>query len=479
MILRTVACLVAISGGASWADPRPGTEHAIVMTEPPAVPALVSHVLFLNRCIGGCIITTGGSNAANHMSSIPTGAGPFTVTAYAWGDAEWAQVLQCMKEVYSPYDVTVTDVRPTSGTYDEELIAGNPTDIGLTNDILGIAPLTNDCSPLDNVISFTFANHHAQTDRVLNVCWTAAQEAAHMYGLDHEYQFVDQTSACDDPMTYRNDCGGEKFFRNKTAQCGENTVRSCHCGATQNSHKKLLDVFGPGTPITGPPTSAITFPIANAQLMFGQAVTADAGSPRGVEQIALNLNGYSWVTKPGAPFGLEGQPNPSHYAFAVPSDVPDGIIDIVVKAYDDLGAETDSAAITVTKGAPCASADTCAYAQRCDSGRCLWDPPTGEIGDSCTYKQECKSDLCEGPPNEQICTTTCSPDGSDPDAPTCPDNLPCVQVSGGSGGICFHPQGGGCCSAGAGDPWRAGAFAAVILGIVLRPRRRRLSMNRG
>jgi MYXO-CTERM domain-containing protein len=468
MTLRTVVCLVAIGGGASWADTTEGTERRVVMT-PPAVAANVSHVLFLNRCIGGCVINQGGSNAATHTSSIPTGAGPFTVTAYAWGDAEWAQVLQCMQEVYSPYDVMVTDQKPTSGTYDEELIAGNPTDIGLTNDILGIAPLTTDCSPLDNVLSFTFANHHAMVDRALNVCWTAAQEAAHMYGLDHEYQFVDKTSACDDPMTYRNDCGGEKFFRNKTAQCGETAVRPCHCTATQNSHKKLLDVFGPGTPITGLPTSVITFPMANATLMPGQAVTADAGSKRGVETVALNLNGYSWVVHPGAPFGLEGQPDPSHYAMAVPTDVPEGIIDIIVKAYDDLGAEADSTTITVTKGTPCVTADTCAYAQHCDSGRCLWDPPSGEIGDSCTYKQFCKSDLCQGPANQQICTTTCSPDGSDPDAPTCPENLPCTATSDG-GGICFFPQNGGCCSTG-GDPWGAGAIAVVILGVMQRRRR--------
>ena len=41
-------------------------------------------------------------------------------------------------------------------------------------------------------------------------------------------------------MTYRNDCGGEKFFRNEIANCGETANRTCKCGGTQNSHAKIL-----------------------------------------------------------------------------------------------------------------------------------------------------------------------------------------------------------------------------------------------
>ena len=80
-----------------------------------------------------------------------------------------------------------------------------------------------------------------------NICWTAAQETAHALGLDHEYVFSDGTSACNDPMTYRMDCGGQKFFRNKAAQCGEVGVRTCRCGGSQNSHVKIRGVFGDGT----------------------------------------------------------------------------------------------------------------------------------------------------------------------------------------------------------------------------------------
>jgi len=63
------------------------------------------------------------------------------------------------------------------------------------------------------------------------------------------------------------------------------------------------------------------------------------------------------------------------------------VIDIVVKAFDDIEIEGDSAMVTVTKGAPCASAATCLDGQKCDAGKCYWDPPAGETGDACTYKR--------------------------------------------------------------------------------------------
>jgi hypothetical protein len=56
---------------------------------------------------------------------------------------------------------------------------------------LGVAPLAGDCSPQDNVLSFSFANAHGQTElvsRVNNLCWTAAQESAQRWS-DHEFEF--------------------------------------------------------------------------------------------------------------------------------------------------------------------------------------------------------------------------------------------------------------------------------------------------
>src|SRR5688500_18412881 len=168
--------------------------------------------LYLNRCSGGCTINGAAMNDASaDMTTIPT-AGTYTVAEFATGtgdtgalaDADWAGVVKCMQEVYSPYGIMVTDQEPPAGMYNMAVIAGKPQNIGLGADILGISPLANDCSPQGNVISFSFANHHGPDARVENICWTASQESAHAYGLDHEFEFSDGTSACNDPMTYRN-----------------------------------------------------------------------------------------------------------------------------------------------------------------------------------------------------------------------------------------------------------------------------------
>jgi MYXO-CTERM domain-containing protein len=386
-------------------------------------------------------------------------------------DAEWALVVRCVKEVYSPYNVVVTDVKPISGVgYHEAIIAGFPAEIGFGTDILGVAPLASDCSAIDNVISFTFANAHpATSDRVFNICWTAAQESAHAYGLDHEYEFVDgKRSACSDPMTYRNDCGGQKFFRNDFASCGETANRPCKCGAQQNSHLKILSVFGAGTPITGNPTIVLTNPAMSGDPL-DRVVSAKAGAQRGVARVELLFNGYKWAEAVGAPFGRLGQPNPSDYAPPVPAALPNSIVDIKMIAYDDLGASTESAVVTVTKGAACATASTCASGQKCEAGKCFWDPPTGQLGASCSYAQFCTSGICTGTKDQQICTQNCIPGVVD----SCPMGFECLMSTANSG-VCFFTSSGGCCSVDRTDRgwWVHLGLGAALLGYVMRRRRR-------
>lgn len=456
--------------------------------------ATISPTIYLNRCSGGCTVHMGNNDARTDTSTIPTPSalhpGPdFPVTEFedsnhntgAAADAEWALVVQCMKEVYSPYNVTVTDVRPATGlNFHEAIIAGNPQDVGLDDKILGVAPLSTSCTAIDNVMSFSFANHHTKDPQnanvlVLNVCWTAAQESAHAYGLDHEYSFttgnaLNNHSACNDPMTYRNDCGGQKFFRNETANCGETANRDCKCGGTQNSHVRLTSVFGAHAPITGVPSVALMSPASGAPL--GALVAVSAGAKRGISHVDLYLNGYKWSEKPGAIIGANGQANPSSYALTVPTDVPNSIIDVKAIAYDDLGASAESDVVTVTKGAPCASAATCAKGQKCEAGKCFWDPPSGEIGDSCSYAQFCKSGLCTGTADTQICTQSCIPGVAD----SCPANsgLTCLMQSPNTG-VCFFPStGGGCCSVTerGGLWWVHASLALAVLGWITRRRRR-------
>lgn len=474
MRAATLLILAAASlAGPAHADGGPGGALPTV-TVAPQPHAQTAGTLYLNRCKGGCVITKGGlDDARSHTSTIPEGtATEYTLSEFAWGDAEWDAVVQCVKEVYSPFAVTVTDQQPTGGVaYNEAIIAGSPAEIG-RGGIGGIAPVTSDCSPYSYIISFTFANTYGPSSRVFDLCAVAAQESGHSYGLDHTYAFLDGSSGCRDPMTYRGDCGGQKFFRNDTATCGEFSPRPCRCGANQNAHLKLLAVLGPGTPITRPPAVTVTQPADGATITAGTTVVATASAQRGIARLELWVNGYLWNTAKGVAWGPDGQPE-AGYVLAIPPEVPDGILDLVVKAKDDIEVTTTAPTVTVTKGAPCTSADTCAPGQRCDAGRCLWDPAVGEIGEPCTYEQYCLSGLCTGTATETLCTQPCIPGVGD----SCPAAFSCLEQAPGKG-VCWPAEtdDGGICSAsvtGSAGPRGVIAAIAFALGLVLARRRRR------
>ncbi|HUS32494.1 MAG TPA: hypothetical protein VMZ53_28530 [Kofleriaceae bacterium] len=473
--------LVVVARGAS-AEPRRVAVDTPLEAFTPAATGTATY-LYLNRCTGGCQIQgTGGSgvgvnDASANMTTIAA-SGTYTVGEYrdamnqtgALADAEWAQLVKCMREVYSPYAVEVSDVRPSDGrAFNMAVIAGRPQEVGLGNDILGIAPLANDCSPQSNVISFSFANYHGSFGRVLNVCWTAAQETSHAYGLDHEYQFTTGESACSDPTTYRTDCGGQKFFRNRRAQCGEDGVRKCRCGSSQNSHAKLITVFGEGTPITAAPHVSLGFPTNGSTVGSSWVVHALAGSARGIAKVELYLNGSRWHVVPGQGFGANGQADPSDYTFMVSTKVPDGLIDVQAKAYDDLGIASDSEIVTVTKGAACTMDAQCLADQHCQAGHCTWPAPEGELGASCEYDQQCKGWTCLGDEDSKYCTVPCYTD----EPTSCPSDFTCAPTGNQTDGFCL-PEGGGCCSA-SGDGGR-GLWATACLSVLvltwLRRRRR-------
>jgi MYXO-CTERM domain-containing protein len=267
-------------------------------------------------------------------------------------------------------------------------------------------------------------------------------------------------------MTYRTDCGGEKFFRNADAVCGEFAeAESCACGPTHNTHQKLTSVFGAQEPITAAPTSMITLPIAGGAL--GAVVGVQAGSQRGVAKVELLVNGFEWAEVKGGPYGVNGQANPGTYTILVPTNLPDGVVDLVARACDDIGACTESAVVTATKGAPCTSADTCAQGQHCDAGKCLWDPGSGQVGDGCAFDPMCASGMCSPTVDDRICTQTCGAEAA------CPEGLACLDTQAGS--FCYFPQDAGCCSAGTGASagYAQLGLGALVIGLVARRRRRR------
>lgn len=474
--MRRSLLVVAVLAGTAAAEPS----RVIVDTPPQTLDAQAAGpatVLFLNRCTGGCMVTDNGTNDARNQKTSILAQGIYLLGEFAndagltgsAADDEWNQIVACIKDVYSPYNLTVTDQQPPDGVvYNEAIIAGKPGEVMMGPEILGIAPLANNCSAETNIMSFSFANQHANQDRVLNICWTAAQESAHAYGLDHEFQFTNGSSACNDPMTYRTDCGGKKFFRNEPAQCGESKVRDCKCSKTQNSHTMLLGIFGPGTPTTPPPTVEMTYPSATTTTIgAGIAIHASAFSERGIAHVELYFNGSRWRDVPGVPFGVSGQPM-SDYPMPLPTDLPDGIIDVVVKAYDDLGMSTATPAVTVTKGSPCTTSDQCLKDQTCDSGRCVFPAPVGELGATCTYDQFCTSWQCTQTNDGQRCSQQCNID----EPSSCPQGFDCLGDA--KSGFCWPASSGGCCSvADSSDAiWGHVGAAALVAGLLIRRRKR-------
>ena len=450
---------------------------------------LTGQRIYMNRCVGSCTVKVGSDSAV--LDSSPFIDSPATLAEYAWKPGEWDAIVKCVQEVYSPFAVTVTDVRPTSGQYSGVMVAGSAGDMGKDASIGGFAAVAQDCSPFPHGLAFSFpalidAFAQSTGSRVTAMCWIIAQETAHDLGLDHELTFAEgnteggaDKSACNDPMTYNTDCGGQKFFRDKDAVCGDTMgPRACRCGPTQNSHQKLLAVLGAGTTTIVPPTASMVIPAASG-MPLGAVFAANAESQRGVDKIELVINGDVVQTQAGAAFKLRGQTRPSTYQFDVPATLPSSLLDISVRAYDDLGVMTESPKVTIYKGAAggCTAATSCNSGQVCDAGYCVKAPPA-EVGAACVDAAGCASGMCIGTVGEQICSQDCTV--SDPNS--CPADLACTVPNNSTDpahGVCFTPapDGGGCCSVDGASSAASGLALAGLLGLgfLVAPRRRRRS----
>lgn len=151
--------------------------------------------LFLNNCVatGGCTVYPGYDDARTQHSSIPVQVSH--LTAWSWGDAQWNQLVACVRDVYAPFDIEIVDQDPGTATHDEVIVAGRPSEVQLTG-AAGIAP---------------------------GMCWAVVQESAHVLGLDHE---LDAT----DPMTYLGPVK-KTGFKDAEVSCGEDLAHphACAC----------------------------------------------------------------------------------------------------------------------------------------------------------------------------------------------------------------------------------------------------------
>jgi hypothetical protein len=430
VFLASVLSTVTALGGVASAENETGYVPAEPGDYGTAHGAPISKILFLNRCVGGCRVTAGPNDARYNTAQSTIVKMDGTLTEWEHGDQVWNDMVDCVKEIYAPFDVQITTTDPGEKMFHHEaMVAGLPTDIGYDDNALGVAPISSTCEPYNNVISFTFANAALRNARF--ICEIVAQESAHAFGLDH---LLD----CTDPMTYLPSCG-PKYFRDATNECGESTARTCFCGGSaQNSHRKLLSVFGPNpTPIPGPELN-IELPLADSTVEPNFQVRFTTSDARTVKKAEILFNGTIFTTLDG-----QGWPETDNYVYSAPSNLADGIIDVEIRSYNDLGVMT-SKVVTVTKGAPCTTADQCNEGQLCNSGRCAWPPPTQELGEPCTNNMECISGLCPANGGEQLCSEFCTPTVAD----QCTEGFDCLPAGAPGQGVCWPSEGGGggCCS---------------------------------
>jgi hypothetical protein len=451
--------MAASSATSALAQPTRGDDIVVVPPQRTRSDARAAKVIFLDRCRGGCVVNTDGNRAQTNSSTIPKGGS--TLSEFGFGDSAWTSLLSCVQDLYQPYDIVVTDVKPDDATAQVKvLVAGVPSQLGLDANTLGIAPLTSDCSPQRNVIAFAFAGAHS-ADNLSDLCSTAAHEAGHVFGLDHAFE-------CRDPMTYLTGCG-QKYFLNFDLPCGEFMLptRACKCGAKQNSHEKLTRALDQGALPTGPAVNIIV-PTPNSMVMPNFVVTSKITEKRWLSRAELWINGWPYAaSKPGA--------SSAPVILTPPRTLSDGVLDIEVRAYDDLGTVGVSR-LTVTKGAPCADASTCAAKQSCDNGRCSFAAPTLQLGDTCSNNDECVDHQCVTTGGGTTCSKICVVGVAD----QC-GSLECVSSVEGYG-LCVAPtstESGGCCGVGGGTDsgWIATLWALLVSYSLLARRGKRIEIE--
>ena len=291
-----------------------------------------TRTIYLNHL--GVTLSPGANDSHAQTSSIVSRVSQ--IPAWNASASDWAATVTCMKEIWAPFDVTVTDVDPGSVPHVEAVFGGSPADVGLTSNIGGISPFTSDCSVIEHSIVFAFTSNLGKQPRT--ICEVMAQEVAHSYGLDHEL-------LASDPMTYLS-YAGHRAFQDQDAACGETKQRPCGisastCRASQNSYQLLLSRVGAANRDNVPPSVAITAPNESSTVEAGFMISASVADNVAVRAVAFYLDGDLIATKTAAPYQLATDPALGRGAHT-----------IVIEATDaDGNSTTDQRDITIAAAA--------------------------------------------------------------------------------------------------------------------------------
>jgi len=476
--LVSIISLLGVMGGAAWAEAiRTGPEtsatdgisfpHTAVMPVTLAVPPPVvvnSHIVFLNKCTGGCKITKGtGDDSRTDTSGIAPSNGTLKQLNVT---VDFAGIKTCVQTALAPFNITVTDVDPGTAEHFEIMIAGSPTEIGFDSQFEGVAAYLCGGAPgsctgtyIPNSITFAFANAYGGITPAATalMCGVALQEVAHGWTLDH-------ATAASDPMTYKTyqtplsfrngaPCGSDCFYganQNQNAfgvPCagtGENGTHVCmeNNQATQNEVQIMTNLFGPAGAVA--PTVAITSPANNAaeQTSHTFTVNATCTSADGVKEIDLYTDDVFANTVAASPA-----------AFTTAFSAGAHKITVVCGTNKQASA---SQSITVMVGSTCTQDADCGGTKICYQSACIDGPGgAGGLGATCATNSDCGSTMCGTNGSTSACVIACDPANS-----TCPSGFDCLD-NGQGGGVCWvGGGGGGGCEAG-----RGGSPISILFGL--------------
>lgn len=241
-----------------------------------------TRIIYMNR--SGATLRPGLNNSSLQTSSIVQTM--TEITPWEIDDEDWAETVDCMTDLFSRFDVTVTDRDPGMANHVEAVFGGHPNDVGLPDNVAGISPFTTDCSVIENSVVFTFTDVLPDDPRLM--CEVMAQEIAHSYGLDHQMLAAD-------PMSYL-DYDGDREFQDEEAFCGEFDLRTCGIGGnvcrdTQNSVELLTQRLGRAGESDGGSDQS------NTTSDDASAVGCNAGGGAGSTGAALLLALFAVVTR--------------------------------------------------------------------------------------------------------------------------------------------------------------------------------------
>ncbi len=234
--------LASASACAREAGQQPDDEHVYIPIPVPLISDRTpkpSRIIYLNR--EGATLYAGADEASANRSGIVSSAHleSFDVPAFRGTPRQWDDMVTCLRDQFAAYDVSIVEQRPLVPGYVMAVVGGEPGRLadGVAHQhgvLTGLAPFNG--QPVENAVVLIFSRTLRERPRA--TCETAAMEIAHAYGLDHAMH-------CGDVMSYLRPCGRRRFS-DRAVPCGEHEARACGDGeATQNSHRRLLEVLGP------------------------------------------------------------------------------------------------------------------------------------------------------------------------------------------------------------------------------------------